>query len=236
MATSGTYNWSPSQGRLVQAAFARVGVRRSEIVTEHLSNALNESNLMQAAWANDGPLLWTVTQESVNLVQGQPTYDVDPSVIMVLDVWISIPDNMNDGGTIDRIITPLSRTEYASMPEKLQQGAPTSYWLNRQISPTITTWPAPDGYGPYTMNYFVFKQIQDAEFSNQTQPEIKYQWVDAYVAGLAKRLKLIYPKQNDTPYQTFVAEADQAYEKASRQDTEGVGVYIQPNTSSLWRK
>jgi hypothetical protein len=235
MATSGTYNFAPNQGRLVQAAYARVGIHRSAIVTEHLSNALNECNLMQASWANDGPLLWTVTQETTALVQGQITYNVDPTVIMVLDVWISIPDNMNDGGTIDRIITPLSRTEWASMPEKTQQGEPTSYWYDRLIAPTITMWPAPDGNQNYTLNYFVFKQMQDAELSNQTQPAIKYQWVDAYVAGLAKRLKLIYPKENETPYQVFAAEADQAYEKASRQDTEGVGLYIQPNTSNYWR-
>lgn len=236
MSTSGTYTFAPSIGRLVQTAYARVGVRRSEIVTEHLSNAINELNLLQVEWANLGPLLWTVTQETVSLVQGQSTYNVPATAIMVLDVWISIPDNLNDGGTIDRIITPLSRTEWASMPEKTQQGAPTSYWYDRLIAPTITMWPSPDGYGPYTLNYFVFQQIQDADLSNQTQPQIKYQWLDAYVAGLAKRLKMIYPTASQQPYADFVVESDRAYRIASAQDVEGTGVYIQPQTSSYWRR
>lgn len=230
MTASGTYNYGPSVGELVIAGFRRCQIGRSEITSEHLADAKNETNLLQVEWANKGPLLWTVDVQSVPLIQGQITYSIPEPTVMILDAYISIPNG--DGTTSDRIITPLSRTEYASMPEKSQQGSPTSFWFDRLIAASIYMWPAPDENGPYTLNYYRFSQIQDAVFSNATTPQITYLWLDAYVAGLSHRLARIYAPALESVRAT---DAKTAYDIASTQGTENVAVAVNPNTSSYYR-
>lgn len=227
---SGTYDFFPTTGHLVLAAYARIQIRRTEIVSEHLTNAGVELNLLEAEWANNGPNLWTVTLNTTALTQGQQIVDVPTNTITVLDSYISIPNG--DGTFSDRIITPFSRSEYAAQPEKLSQGAPTSLWFNRQINPQIYLWPVPDSGGPYTLSYYTFTAIEDAVLSGALNAQIPYRWLDAMVAGLAYRLARIYAP---TLEQARGADSNTAYLLAARQDTEGTPMAIQPNTDPYWR-
>src|SRR5271156_4135232 len=193
MATSPTYSGTtgflPATGELVIAAYRRIKIHRAEIVTEHLADAKTEFNLMQVQWGNLGPTIWTVDLQTVNIVKGQNVYSVPSDTVMMLDVYVSIPNG--DGTTSDRIITPLSRTEYASMPNKSGQGSPTCFWFDRLISPTFTLWPNPDGYEP-TLSYYRFTQIQDAVPINATNSQVPYLSLDAYTACMSHRLARIW--------------------------------------------
>ena len=232
--TTGTYTWSPNVGELVIAAYRRVGIHRSEIVTEHFADAKMELNLMQVHWANLGPLLWTVDLQTVNIVAGQSTYPIPANTVMMLDVYISTPNG--DGTTSDRIVTPISRTEYASMPNKTGQGSPTSFWFDRLISPTVTLWPTPNGQEP-TFSYYRFTQMQDAAAANATTPQAMYLCLDAYVAGLAQRLSVIYPPpaRPDGSHVDYDAAASKALNVMFSQIVENVPLYIQPITAGYWR-
>ena len=229
MASSGTYNFLPAVGELVVASYRRIQIHRSELLTEHFTDAKTECNLLQVTWANLGPLLFTVDLQTINLVQGTATYSIPADTVMMLDVYLPIPNG--DGTTSDRIITPYSRTEYASTPDKSQQGSPTVFWFDRLANPTVTLWPVPDGTIP-TLNYYRFTQIQDAALANATAPAIPYLWLDAYVAGLAHRLSRIYKPELEAARE---ADAVKAYNVASTQGTEFVPLYLSPITSSYWR-
>lgn len=229
MASSGNYLFSPSVGELVVAAYRRIGLHRSELLTEHFADAKTETNLMQAQWANLGPLLWTVDLQTVSLVAGTPTYSVPSNTIMMLDVYISIPNG--DGTNSDRIITPISRTEYASMPNKLQQASPTVFWFDRLISPTFTLWQTPDGVAP-TLSYYRFTQVQDAALANATTPQVPYYCLDAYVAGLSHRLARIYKPELEGARET---DAAKALTTMFNQVVENVPLYIQPVSYNYWR-
>ena len=45
MATSGTFTFNPSLGDFVTNAFAKCGVRRTELTTQHMQDANFEANL-----------------------------------------------------------------------------------------------------------------------------------------------------------------------------------------------
>lgn len=227
---SGTYDFFPATGQLVLAAYARIQVRRTEIVSEHLENAKNEINLLQVAWSNNGPNLWTVELQTIVLNQGDQIITAPANTVTLLDAYISTPNG--DGTYSDRIITPFSRTEYASQPNKLGEGAPTSFWFNRQIIPLIYLWPIPDSGGPYVLNYYTFTPPQDAVLGGALNPQIPYRFLDAYVSDLAYRLARIYNPQME---QARGADAEAAYSLAARQDTEGSNMAIQPTTDSYWR-
>lgn len=228
--TTGTYNFAPSLGEAVLNAFARIGVRRTEIKQTHLADARAEANLLLAKLATTEPNLWTVDLQSVPLIQGAPTYTVPAETTMILDAYIRFGTP-----TTDRAIYPISRSEYSTYPQKLLQAFPTVYWYDRLISPTLTVWPTPDGNGPYTLFYYRVRQIQDASYSDGTNAldvEIPYLWLDAFAAGLAYRLARIYAPQLE---QMRKADADEAWALAAKQDVENVNVHINPGLSGYFR-
>lgn len=228
--TSGTYNFQPSLAEAVLNAYARIGIRRTDILQTHLVDAKMEANLLLAKIANSEPNLWTVDLQALPLLQGAPTYTVPSETVMILDVYIRY-----GSPSTDRSMYPISRSEYSTYPNKSQQAFPTVYWFDRLISPTITLWPVPDGNGPYTLYYYRVRQIQDADFSDGTNTlnvEIPYLWLDAFVAGLAARLARLYAPQQE---QMRKADADEAWALAAKQDVENVNLMISPGLSSYFR-
>jgi hypothetical protein len=177
-------------------------------------------------WSNQGVNLWAVDLITVPLVEGQTTYAVDGNTIMVLDAYTTTSSG------IDRVIMPISRTEYASYPNKTQQGFPTSYWFDRLVSPTITLWPVPDGSSATTLKYYRVRQIQDANLQNGENVEIPYRWLEALADGLAYRLARIWPPQMAVPLK---AQADESYQIAATQDVETVPTYIAPMLGGYFR-
>lgn len=222
---SKAYNFMPATGELVQAAYARIGVKRTEILTPHIQDAVMELNLLQAKMDNMGPNLWTVDQVSLPLTPAAATYSIPAETIMILDAYITLGGN-------DRIIFPISRTEYASIPNKSDQGYPSQFWFDRTMSPTITLWLTPDANGPYTLTYFRYRQIQDAVIQNGFNPEAPVRWLDALVAGLSHRLSRIYAPQME---QIRKADADEAWAIAATQDTENTSLYVIPGLSGYFR-
>ena len=215
----------PSTGELIQAAYARVKVRRTEILTTHIQDAIMELNLLQAKMDNMGPNLWTVDQVTLPLTSAQATYSVPAETIMILDAWITLQG-------IDRIIFPLSRSEYSAIPNKTDQGYPSQFWFDRTISPTLTLWLTPNSNGPYTLTYFRYRQIYDAVIQNGYNPEAPVRWLDALVAGLAHRLSRIYAPELE---QTRKMDADEAWHIAAQQDVENVSMSIVPGLIGYYR-
>ena len=140
MATSGTYTFNPGLGEVTLYAYQLIGIRPTALLQEHLETARISANMMLTRWSNMGVNLWKVDLVTVPLVQGTATYAVDPNTVVMLDAYIEY-----GSPPIDRIILPVSRTEYASYPNKEQQGFPTTFWFDRLLSPNVTIWPVPDG-------------------------------------------------------------------------------------------
>jgi len=230
MTTSGTTAYNPSLGELTLYAFNLCGVRNTALAQEHMSSARTAANLMLSSWSNRGVNLWKVDLVTVNLVTGTSTYSVPSDTVMILDAYVT---NTGNGQNIDRIILPVSRTEYASYPNKQQQGFPTVYWLDRLISPTITIWPVPNtSNGPSTLSYYRVSQIQDSNFTSGQTIDIPYRWLEAFAQGLAYRLAMVW---QPAIVQQLKPLADEAYNIAAQQDTEYVSMYISPQISGYYR-
>ena len=230
MATSGTYAFNPSLGELTLYAYNLAGVRNTALLQEHMQSAKMATNMMLASWANQGVNLWAVDLVTVPLVQGQATYPVDGNTVMILDAYMEIDNGSSQ--PIDRIILPISRTEYASYPNKEQQGFTTTFWFDRLISPTITLWPVPDGTSAQYLKYYRVRQIQDSNFTNGQTVEIPYLWLEAFADGLAYRLAKIWNPQIAAGLKAI---SDQSYDIAARQNIEQAQQYISPQISGYYR-
>jgi hypothetical protein len=232
MTTSGTYDFNPSLSDLTIYAYQLIGVRPTALVQEHMTSARMAANMLLTRWSNQGVNLWAVDLQTVPLVQGQATYSVPLNTVTVLDAYMGIINSA--GQEIDRIILPISRTEYASYPNKQQQGFTTTFWFDRLINPnpTITLWPVPDGSSAQVLKYYRVKQLQDANLQSATNVEIPYLWMEAFAYGLAQRLAQIWAPALIVSLKPL---ADEAYDVAASQNVETAQQYISPQLMGYYR-
>lgn len=231
MASSGTYTWAISNAEGVLAAFERVQVRAPSIRQEHMVTARRELNLLFVELGNRQVNLWKVELASTSLVAGTATYSVAARAVMILDAYIAI--NSNTSFETDRYVTPLSRTEYATIANKQTQGQPTQFWFDRLISPTVTMWPVPDSGGPYVLNYYFCSQMQDANLPGGETPDVPYLWSDVLVSGLAYRLARVYKPELE---QVRKQDYSDAWNIAASQNTENVNLNIMPMIGGYYRR
>lgn len=229
MTTSGTNNFDPSIGNAVIYAYGLVGIRRTAIAQEHLEDARIAANIMLSDWNNDTPNLWKVDLVEVPLIQGQAQYSVDPICIMILDAYLRQYDQ--NGNPTDTIISPLSRTEYASLPNKEMQGRVTSFWFDRLLSPSITLWQVPDGNGPYFIRYYRVTNIFDANLQSGETLDLPNGWYGAFAFGLAARLAYTYAPQK---VPLLEPKAEKLRMDAMEQNTENVNLFIGPTVGSYF--
>ena len=235
MTTSGTYTFDPSLGELTLYAFNLCQLRNTSLTQEHMQSARMATNMMLSTWSNKGVNLWAVDLVTTPVTQGVSTYSVDPNTVMILDAYVETINSSSQ--PIDRIILPVSRTEYASYPNKEQQGYTTVYWFDRLISPTITLWPVPDGTSAQYLKYYRVIQVQDADYASTTSGggqtvDIPYRWLEAFMDGLAYRLAKVWNPQMAVGLK---AAADESYKIASQQDIEQAQQYISPQIIGYYR-
>lgn len=224
--TSKSFNFSPSGAEFVLSAFGRIQVRPTEITPTHMYAARMALNFVLSEWSNNTPNLWEVDLQIMPLTQGVETYAVPAPTVMILDLYLSV-----GSPPIDRYIWPVSRTEYASYSNKTQQGVPTVYWYDRQISQNVTFYPVPDGNGPYTAKFYSVRQTEDADVSNGYNVEIPFRFYEAYCAGLAWKLSETYaPQLEDKMFIRY----QRAMEIAMKQDTENVSLTIMPGLGGYY--
>lgn len=226
MSTSGTYTYNPNLGEITLYAYQLIGIRPTALLQEHMDAARMATNMTLTRWANQGVNLWAVDLVTVPLVQGQATYSVDANTVVMLDAYIA-----SGNPEIDRIILPVSRTEYASYPNKDQQGYPTTFWFDRLLSPTVTIWPVPDGTQT-SLKYYRVRQIQDANLTGSQTMDIPYMWLEALAHALAFRLAMIWHPEKAALIKPL---ADESYNIAAAQNIETAQQYISPQISGYFR-
>lgn len=188
-----------------------------------------ELNLLLVRMSNLQPNLWTVDLQTMPLVQGTTSYSLPAETVMITNAYIRTGSGTS---TNDRLIFPISQTDYAAIVNKNAQGFPSQFWFDRLISPTIYFYLTPDGNGPYTLYYYRVRQIQDATVAGGINVEVPYLWLDALAAGLAHRLARVFAPQLEAVRK---ADADEAWSIAATQNTENVALYIAPGVGSYFR-
>lgn len=226
--TSGTFSYDPSVGSLTVHAFNMCGIRPSSLLQEHLESARMASNMILGRWSAMGVNTWQVDLQVVPLVQGQATYNVPSNTIVMLDAYIV---TTSGGVSQNRLILPISRSEYASYSQPQQQGFPTVFWMDRLLAPTVTLYYVPDGTQT-SLNYYRLRQSMDAGFTNAQQPEVPYYWTEAFALALAQRLAVIWAPERAMGLKALT---DEAYQIAANQDVETSNWFVSPMIGGYFR-
>ena len=224
--------FQPSMADLTLYAFQLIGLRPSSLLQEHIESARMATNMVLSSWSAQGVNLWEVELTTVPLEADRAIYDVDPDTVMVLDAYVSV----YSGDTkTDRVISPVSRSEFASYPNKRQTGFPTVYWFERTLDPTLHIWPVPAGENQGdggSMSFYRMKQIATSGVNGAPMPQIPLYFVEAFALALASRLAAIWSPERAA---ALMAAADASYTQAALQNVEDAGYYISPMIAGYYR-
>lgn len=228
MALSNSYSFAPSLGELGLYALSRCDIRNTAIEQQHMFDLRMAANLVCQDFSNKGVNLWQISLVSQPLTQGVASYAVDPAVVVILDAYRSQGTGQT---TTDQILLPISRSEYASYSNKQQQGVPTVFWMDRTLAPSVTLYLTPDGEWP-TLNYYVVRQLMDANLANGGGVDVPAVWLKAFSDALIAELSLTWAYEK---YPTFKSVADATYLAAADQNIETAAQYVLPQMAGYWR-
>jgi hypothetical protein len=133
----------------------------------------------------------------------------------------------------DRMLTPISRTEWAMIGSKSATAAqPTSYFFDRQKNPVINLWPVPAITAPMELRYFRLRQMHDANPQNTETPDIPYRAQEAFCSALAAHLAV---KWKPEKLEVLKLEAADAWREFAGEDRERVPLKIQPQIGGYYK-
>ena len=225
MATSGTTGFNLTIEEIIDEAFNRCGVRPNS--GNDLRKARRNLNVLFSDWGNRGVHLWKVELDEIALVAGQAEYTCNSDVSDVLEAFVSTTGGGNDtANTQDVSLTKVDRSNYAALPNKLNQGQPSQYYVDRQTTPKIYLYQAPDASTYTYVKFYVVKRIEDAgAYSNN--PDAVYRFLPCMIAGLAYYLSFQYAADR-------VPLLKQTYEdemiRALDEDGQRTSLYVSPMT------
>ena len=224
MATSGSKDFELDVADYVEEAFERCGL---ELRTGYDLKTANRSlNLMLAEWANRGLNQWTVNQKILAMVKDTTSYTIDTTnptaTIDVLDVFIR---ETIGGVSTDVPLNRMSRNEYANLSTKATTGKPNQYFVDKQISPTVTVWPAPDQSSKYDLYLNVLSRMDDADAGANTM-QIPFRFYPCLAAGLAYYLAL---KRAPEKVGMLKGLYEEEFQRALSQDEDRASFRIAPD-------
>lgn len=194
MTTSGTATFNLDVGDIVMEAYERCGTLA--LSGRDYTTATRSLNLMMMEWANRGFNLWTVEEGTQTLTQGTATYNLAADTVDLTETMLRI--NSGDGANQqDNTLERISVSTYATIPNKLVQARPTQIYVNRQITPSFTVWPVPDGATTYTVAYWRLRRIQDITSPASQTTDLPWRFLPALVAGLAYYVAMKKPDAMD---------------------------------------
>ena len=226
MATSSSKNFEPDVAEYIEEAYERCGI---ELRTGYdLKSSSRSLNIMLAEWANRGLNQWTIAEKTVAMVASTSTYNVDSTnataPIDVLDAFIR---ETVGSETTDLPMSRLSRAEYSHITTKTSTGKPNQFFINKQLTPTITVWPVPDVSSTYTIHMNVLTRMDDADSATNTM-DMPFRFYPCLTAGLA-----YYISMKRAPQLTGQLKAiyEEEFDRALSTDEDRTSFNIAPNLS-----
>ena len=185
-------------------------------------------NLLLAEWANRGLNQWTIQEKTVAMVKDTTTYNVDSSTgtatIDVLDAFVRQTVNSENS---DLQMTRLSRSEYSSVPNKSTTGTPLQFFIDKQITPTISVYPTPDASSTYTVHMNVLTRMDDVDAATDTL-QMPFRFYPCLAAGLAYYISI-----KKSPEKTGMLKQlyEEEFQRAMESDEDRASVKITPDVS-----
>ena len=221
MATSNSTDFEPNVAEFIEEAYERCGL---ELRTGYdLKSARRSINLMLAEWANRGLNQWTISEATQTVTEGTREYTLNSNVIDILDVVLRRTEGST---TTDTQMSRVSRSEYINIPTKGTKARPNQYFLDKQNTPVLKIWPAPEN----STDILVFNKMvrmDDADKATNTM-DLPFRFYPCFVAGLAYYLSM---KRNPQLTEQLKIIYEEEFRRAADEDGDRASFRINPSQS-----
>tara|TARA_R110000868_G_scaffold12052_2_gene58503 strand:- start:3757 stop:4446 length:690 start_codon:yes stop_codon:yes gene_type:complete len=222
MALSGTKTFELDVADYIEEAFERCGI---EVRTGYDQRTARRSlNLLLADWANRGLNQWTIERETITVNSaGGVDYTMSGSTIDIISAIIRNTDGVGTASQADLTLERVSREYYLNIPNKLTQGRPVQYFLDRQITPVLYVWPLPN-----TTYYIIVDKLlrlDDASAGVDTM-QVPFRFYPCLAAGLAYYLAI---KKAPDRVQLLKAIYEEEFERAASEDRDRAPLRLSPS-------
>ena len=189
-------------------------------------------------WGNRGVHLWKVKLAKIPLILGQAEYSFAADTVnFPNDVSSVLEDFYRNNSTPtapkDISLTQISRSLYNATPNKLTQGTPSQYYVDRKINPSVFLYATPNSSVSSTTTpssfqfcFYYLAKIQDVGAYTNTA-DVVNRFYPCMMSGLA-----YYLSQKVSPDRS--AELERRYEsemlRALDADNQGTSTFISPQT------
>ena len=216
--TSGTtiFEKGFSIADIVEESFERIGIQG--VSGYQLKTARRSLNIMLQEWGNRGIHYWEIGELDLDLIQGQAEYKFfreaadgtsatsNPNgVYGISDILeAQLRTNRTATNQSDSPMTKVDRSTYGAFSNKLSQGTPNQYWVQRFIDHvSINVYPTPDSTNASKdVHFYYIKRIQDVgSYTNAT--DMPFRFVPCMVSGLAYYLSMKYAPQMTQPMKLY---------------------------------
>jgi hypothetical protein len=235
--TSETTSFNPQIDEIIEEAYERTGVLGTRTGYQ-LRSARRSLNILFQEWQNRGVHLWKIKLAKVPLVQGQAEYtfasDTENFPNDISDVLEAFYRNNSTPATPQDIaLTKIDRSTYSQTPNKLTQGTPSQYYVDRKLNPSIFLYTTPSASVSSTTTpssfqfcFYYLAKIQDVGSYNYTS-DVVNRFYPCMMSGLA-----YYLSQKVSPDRS--GELERRYEsemlRALDADNQGTSSFISPQT------
>ena len=239
-ATSGTTTFDKtfSIDEIIEEAFERLG--QQDVTGYQLKTSRRSLNIMLQEWGNRGIHYWEIAELDLDLVQGQSEYKFFRStadgtsatsnpngVYGMSDVLeAQLRNNRTATDQSDSPMTKVDRSTYAAFSNKLSQGTPNQYWVQRFIDHvSISVYPTPDATNASKdIHFYYIKRIQDVgAYTNAT--DMPFRFVPCMVSGLTYYLSMKYQPQLT---QNLKLLYEDEFQRALAEDGSASSTFITP--------
>ena len=238
--TSGTTTFDKdfSIDEIVEESFERLGIQ--QVSGYQLKTSRRSLNIMLQEWGNRGIHYWEIAEVDLDLIQGQAEYKFfrstadgtsatsNPNGVYgmsdVLEAQLRSDRTQSDQS--DSPMTKVDRSTYAAFSNKLSQGTPNQYWVQRFIDHvSVNVYPTPDSTSASKdMHFYYIKRIQDiGAYTNAT--DMPFRFVPCMVSGLTYYLSMKYAPQL-TQQMKLIYEDE--FQRALQEDGSASSTYITP--------
>ena len=235
--TSETTEYNPQIDDIIEEAFERTGVHGARTGYQ-LRSARRSLNIMFQEWGNRGVHLWKVKLAKIPLVLGQAEYNFasdstnfPQDIDTVLEAYYR--NNSDTTAPADIALTKIDRSTYSQTPNKLAQGTPSQYYVERKLNPSIFLYTTPSSSVSSTTTptsfqfcFYYLAKIQDAGAYTNTS-DVVNRFYPCMMSGLAYYLSQKYSPERS-------GELERRYEsemlRALDADNQGTSSFISPQT------
>ena len=235
--TSEATEFNPQIDDIIEEAFERTGVRGTRTGYQ-LRSARRSLNIMFQEWGNRGVHLWKVKLAKIPLVLGQAEYNYASDTTNFPDDIDSVLEafyrnNSITTAPVDVALTKIDRSAYSATPNKLTQGTPSQYYVERKLNPSVFLYATPSSSVSSTTTpssfqfcFYYLSKIQDVGAYTNTS-DVVNRFYPCMMSGLAYYLSLKYsPDRSQELERRYESELLRALDA----DNQGTSTFISPQT------